>query len=135
MRVVAGCNSKISDSFEVKNPTQYTALIVGADGNNFPNSGPNLYLYPCISASLTLKAKLTFTVQGVTQTVPDAELAAYSFQWTYNGNPIPGATGSTFIVTSSRSGGSYRYSATAPTCSDPINSYTNANVYPSFFCQ
>ncbi|MFB9292029.1 M43 family zinc metalloprotease [Persicitalea jodogahamensis] len=131
VQVAAGCNSRTSDSFKVKNLSQYTALIVGADGNNFPNSGSNLYLYPCTSSSLTLKAKFTFTVQGVTHTVPDSELSAYNFQWTYNGNPIPGATGSTFVVTSNRSGGSYRYSATGATCPGPINSYTTANVYPS----
>ena len=131
VRVVAGCNSKISDSFKVENSKQYTALIVWADGNNFPNSGPNLYLYPCTSFSLTLKAKLTFTEQGVTQTVPDSALSAYTFQWTYNGNPISGATGSTFVASSNRSGGSYRYSVTGPTCPEPINSYTNANIYPN----
>ncbi len=123
LRVVAGCNSKETAALPYKNLSLYTAALVGADGAAFPNAYQDVYQNLCTGASLTLRIKLTYQENGVTTDVPQADYANFNFQWMFNGNPISGATNSTYIVNGNS--GTYHCVLSQPACAGQTkNSYS-----------
>jgi len=124
VRLVAGCNSTLSNTFQYNNVPAYTASIVGPDGEPLPNTNTKTdgSVTLCSGSSLTLKARLTYTQNGIEYRVSGPELADLDFQWSLNGNNLPNATGSSYTVNGQQ--GTYRYTVAKSGCTNQgITSY------------
>lgn len=116
IRLVAGCNSRLSAAFQYGNVSAYQAFVVGADGEPLPNIATDGSLYLCNASFITLKAKLTSAQNGIQVPVPEAEQSGLNFQWTLDGSNIQNANQNSY--TASGLSGTYRYTVTLPGCSN-----------------
>ncbi|GAB2772878.1 hypothetical protein GCM10027275_14780 [Rhabdobacter roseus] len=127
IRVVAGCNSQLSQAIQVNNGAIYAALIVDANNQLLPNTDDdqNISLSRCPGSSLTLKARLTNLQNNIEVPLPESDLTNFTYQWTLDGAPLAGATGISYAASGN---GVYRYAVTSSLCTSQSKTSKSATL-------
>ena len=110
-----GCSVTAEHTFTLNYPTGITVFVAA-----------NTSYIPCVSTSIVINIA-DFSAQTPSGTVPMTDLG-YSYQWFFNGSPIPGATSQSYTLTDPTQNGIYSLEVTIPDFATIVSNNTTINL-------
>ena len=112
---------------QASNAGQYTVTLTNQVGSITSNPATLKIIQPAVNVSITQQpqTQTIFVSQAVTFSVSALGSAPLSYQWLFNGVPIPSATSSVYTLTNTQTSSAGSYSVVV---TNPVSSVTSLNA-------
>jgi len=112
---------------QASNAGQYTVTLTNQVGSITSNPATLKIIQPAVNVSITQQpqTQTIFVSQAVTFSVSALGSAPLSYQWLFNGVPIPSATSSVYTLTNTQTSSAGSYSVVV---TNPVSSVTSSNA-------